>query len=549
MLQMTKPNRQLKIVGTVALLGSVAMSFADSSVVVLALPDLLKQFAVSIEQVAWVVTAYNVALAAAAFAVGRTAFRSMGAARLARTGGVIFLASSALCAVSPSVWILVVSRSVQGVGAGLLLVGALPLMRALAATPERGTALWVGAGVFGSALGPAAGGLLTEGFSWPAIFYAQVPVAAFGLVAAMKTSSEPPEPNIRRVHVRKRRIVQSLALASASAALVGLLFLVVVELIDVWRLSPLRAAGVISVLPLAALLAQPWSRAGGSARVVAGAVLIAGGLVGMALVPARSLGWVVAAVAMSGLGLGLLLAKLTARVLAGDGTDVGRAAETIWIRHIGLVVGLLVITPLLAADLSAAGNSAKLRGVSVVLDAPVPVSTKLRLAVTLAPVIAEPAQGGLPDLSKAVSATHDRSLTMVGTELDRVVTASITRGFRRAFLVAALFGILAVCSALASRRRWSIRATLAPSMAVIATGALVGSEAARGGISFGTKPHLLPPCSQHHLQASGGETQQFLLGGLDVISCRLHKGREQTLVDLAKNDVGVNLLTALAGRK
>ena len=126
-----------------ALLALVAVAFADSSVVVLALPALLRQFDVSITSVAWVVTAYNLALAVVAFAYARAGSRSREAARTAYVGGVVFLVASLACAVASSVWLLVGFRVVQGAGAAVLLVGSLPLIRRLASTPQRGTALQV----------------------------------------------------------------------------------------------------------------------------------------------------------------------------------------------------------------------------------------------------------------------------------------------------------------------------------------------------------------------------------------------------------------------
>ena len=141
-----------------ALVAAVAIAFADSAIVVLALPDLLRQYDVSITSVAWVVTAYNVAVALAALGLGLG--RRFDPTRLALVGGVVFVASSLVCAVAPSVWLLIVFRACQGVAAAALLVGSLPVMRSLA--PSRGAALWAGAGVFGAALGPALGGALTE---------------------------------------------------------------------------------------------------------------------------------------------------------------------------------------------------------------------------------------------------------------------------------------------------------------------------------------------------------------------------------------------------
>src|SRR5262249_61705671 len=108
-------------------------------------------------------------------------------------------------------------------------------------------------------------------------------------------------------------------------------------------------------------------------------------------------------------------------------------AQAVWIRHAGLVVGLLVITPVLTADLVAAGDKAKLRGISVALDAPAPAETKLRLAVHLVPVLAR-TQKELPNLTKAVASEHDPALTAAGRQLDHGARATITSACQRPFL-------------------------------------------------------------------------------------------------------------------
>jgi predicted MFS family arabinose efflux permease len=487
-----------------ALVAAVAIAFADSAIVVLALPDLLAQYDVSINGVAWVVTAYNVALALGALALAFFG-RRFDPARLALAGGVVFTIASLVCAVAPDVWVLIAFRAVQGVAAAGLLVGALPVMRSLA--PGRGAALWAGAGVFGTALGPALGGALTEGFSWRAIFYAQAPVAALGAVALVGLRGR----SAWAGEAAPRARLGSVALAFVSAALVGLLFLAVVLLVDVWRLSPLGAGAAVSVIPLATLLAAPVAaRAGGSA-VAAGAVLLAAGLAGMAFLPARGLAWVVVTLAIAGLGFGLIMPRLT-RTTTG--------ANAVWIRHAGLVVGLLVITPVLTADLTAAGDKAKLRGISVALDAPAPAETKLKLAVHLVPVLGR-TQKELPSFTKAVASEHDPALSAIGRELDNVVQATITRAFRRSFLIAALFALLAALTVAVSARRLRLSAA-----AVLVGIVLVGTELASGAATYGTRPKLYAPCAERPSQGIG-------LAALDFVACRLHKSREQLVADVA----------------
>jgi hypothetical protein len=274
------------------------------------------------------------------------------------------------------------------------------------------------------------------------------------------------------------------------------------------------------------LLVAPVAARAGPSAVAAGAVLLAAGLAGMAFLPARGLGWVVVALAIAGLGFGLIMPRLT-RMTTG--------ANAVWIRHAGLVVGLLVITPVLTADLIAAGDKAKLRGISIALDAPASVNTKLKLAVHLAPVLSR-TQKELPSFTKAVASEHDPALTSIGRELDHVVQASITRAFRRSFLIAALFAVLAAVTLAVSARRVRL-----PAAAVLVGVALVSVELASGATTYGTKPKLLPPCAERPSESSG-------LAALDFVACRFHKSREQFVADVAAAGVSaLDFLKQLSG--
>ena len=167
---------------------AVAVAFADSAIVVLALPELLGEFHASIQGVAWVVTAFNLAVVVAALALLPRAGRR-DAARVTRLGLLIFLVASGACALAPNIAVLLGLRIVQGLGAALLLGGALPLLAAFLGDRRRAIRVWALAGSLGAALGPAAGGLLTQAFDWRAIFIAQLPAAALGLLAVPRRAA------------------------------------------------------------------------------------------------------------------------------------------------------------------------------------------------------------------------------------------------------------------------------------------------------------------------------------------------------------------------
>ena len=195
---MTTLGRRLTLF---AILAAVAVAFADSSIVVLALPSLLQQFDTSVTAVAWVVTAYNLVLALVSLTL-IWLVRRVGPVLLVRTGCAMFLGASLGCGFSGSLSLLIVSRGVQGLGAALVLVGALPLVSALAKTPSRGSANWVGATVFGAAVGPACGGALTQLFSWHAIFFAQAPLPALAFLATF-AGREDLSPAVREHYARR----------------------------------------------------------------------------------------------------------------------------------------------------------------------------------------------------------------------------------------------------------------------------------------------------------------------------------------------------------
>ena len=90
-------------------------------------------------------------------------------------------------------------------------------------------------------------------------------------------------------------------------------------------------------------------RVGSTAGAAAGALLLAAGLVALALLPAVSHRWAAAALAVCGAGFGLLVPPLTAGSIAGEHGLGSAGAASVGARHIGLVVVLLIVAPLLSA--------------------------------------------------------------------------------------------------------------------------------------------------------------------------------------------------------
>lgn len=423
---------------------AVAFAFADSSIVVLALPELYGRFHTSIVGVSWVITAYNAAVAATALGLVLLVHRVDGRALLA-VGLSVFLAASIACALAQSVGFLVGARAVQGIGAALLLAAALPML---------GARLWTLVGTFGLALGPALGGVLTQAFDWRAIFVAQAPVAALGLLGAARSgglveeAAGPSPPGTLRAN---------LSLGLLFGALVGALFLAVLLVISVWDYSPIGGALVVSSLPAAAIAARPLEgRLTGPVAVGGGAALLAGGLIGLALLPSASVGLAVWALGLCGAGLGLALPVLSNAALEPGAGLTRSGTLTVGARHAGLVLALAVIAPLLASKVPAAGDRALLKGTAVLLDAPVGLDKKVPVALALGSAFARARAGETPDLTEpfdAHGAQHDSALAATRDRLVGAIESTITRASRSAFFVCAGFAALALLLSLASRRR------------------------------------------------------------------------------------------------
>lgn len=419
----------------------VAMVLADSAVVILALPAIYREFSATVVDVAWVVTAFNLALAVAAIPAAGLV-RRVGAARLCSVGLLLFAAASLGCALAPSLGVLIGARAVQGLAGAAAVCAALDLLPQSAGGDRGAARSWAAAGIAGAALGPALGGLLTQVFSWQAIFIVQVPMALVPAVVIGFNCERSPVPPAGRPH-----LAANAALALLSAGLTAASFLIVLLLIEGWRLSPIAAAAVVSVLPAAAILAGPLERRLGTARVraTAGTLVGAGGLAALGLMPAAGWWWTVPAQVLVGIGLALSLGGLTEAALAGRSRPALHGGVTIASRHAGIVVGLLLLTPVFMADLEVQSARAERKGVEMVIDSGIAPSTKLRLAVRLATDI-QRQPGRLPDVRRTIDALNvgrkERlALNALADRLDDRLDAAATSSFSRSFLLAALLAL------------------------------------------------------------------------------------------------------------
>jgi MFS family permease len=413
---------------------AIGLALADSSIVTLALPDVLREFDVEITTVAWVLTSYNLVLALAAVPAAYLAKRNPAAAFA--VGAVVFAAASLACGLASAFGVLVGARCVQAAGGALVVAAALDLLGESEGSETRAARIWAAAGVLGAALGPAIGGVLTETLGWEWIFLLQAPLALLPLAALRGFSwhAVPAPPG--RPHIGSNA-----ALLLLSGGLVAALFLLVLLLVDGWRMSPAAAGIVVTVMPLAAIVAGRFgSLAGGVAmRAATGVVLVSGGLCALALLPHAGWGWTVPPQLLVGAGIGLTLAALTERALAGRSQQVVHGGWTIASRHAGVVLGLLLLSPVFASALDRSQDEALRAGAAAVLDSRIPPLEKLRVAQDVL-VEVERADGEVPNVAAAFEDRPDTDeyrslLASLQDELERAVTDAFSGPF---FLAAAL---------------------------------------------------------------------------------------------------------------
>ena len=241
---------------TAALALAVALVLSDSSIVVLALPEIYRELDTSVSAVTWVLISFNLVMALAAVPAAHLA-RRIGPGRAAAVGLAVFAGASLACGASNKLATLIAARCVQALGGALAITAVLELLPATVGSERRATVIWVGAGATGAALGPAIGGLLTELVSWQSIFLFQVPVAIVAAAPILAVARHEAETGIVESELQRTgrpHLLASLALALISAAMTAALFLLVLLLIEGWRFSPIAAALVVTVMPLSALL-------------------------------------------------------------------------------------------------------------------------------------------------------------------------------------------------------------------------------------------------------------------------------------------------------
>jgi EmrB/QacA subfamily drug resistance transporter len=194
------------------------MVVLDGTIVNVALPSIQKDLGLDEANLQWIVNAYALVFGGFLLLGGR-AGDLLGRKRLFLIGLVIFTAASLLNGLATSSGMLIGFRALQGLGAALISPAALSIIATSfreGAERAKALAVWAAIAIGGSAVGLILGGFLTQYFSWPWIFFVNVPVGIVGFVLSLRLI-----PESRDEHAHR-----SFDLAGAVSITAGLMTLV-----------------------------------------------------------------------------------------------------------------------------------------------------------------------------------------------------------------------------------------------------------------------------------------------------------------------------------
>jgi MFS family permease len=297
---------------------AAALLQLDGTVITVALPNVSRSLHVSSSSTAIILSAYFVAYAVVLFPGGRLVDK-LGARRVALLGLLIFAAGAAAGALVDNLTLLVLTRVVQGIGAGLVSPAA--LAGAVSGFPpeRRGTALgiWGASAGMANLIGPLLGGVLTVAFGWRAAWWALVPLALAAAYAVVRLV-----PSIVHYNPAGARDKVLNATVAAAASVAALTFAVMIGTFYLAEQYLQRSVG--------------YSALGASAVLVIVAFLVgAGAPVAGRLVDAR--GEAMPAV------LGFVLAGVGLAILAIPGVSLHGLGTVLALVPVGLGLGMLFV--------------------------------------------------------------------------------------------------------------------------------------------------------------------------------------------------------------
>ena len=178
-------NRRRWVVLNISI--GVYMSTLDASIVNISLPTIIQSLNTHLTAVAWVVMGYLIVITGCLLLMGRLS-DLFGQRRIYLLGFLTFTVGSALCGFSPTIYFLIGSRMLQGLGASALMANGPAIMTTAFPESERGKALGITGSVVsaGFLTGPILGGFLVEHLGWRSVFFINLPIGAIGIYLSSK---------------------------------------------------------------------------------------------------------------------------------------------------------------------------------------------------------------------------------------------------------------------------------------------------------------------------------------------------------------------------
>jgi len=173
------------VLGTVAVSLAVFMNVLDTAIANVSIPAISGDVGVAPDQGTWVITSFGVANAISVPLTGWLT-RRFGQIKLFTAATVLFVLASWLCGMASSLGALITFRVLQGAVAGPMIPLSQSIMMSSYRRDRQGTALglWSVTSLVAPVVGPVLGGWITDNYSWPWIFYINIPVGIFAVVVS-----------------------------------------------------------------------------------------------------------------------------------------------------------------------------------------------------------------------------------------------------------------------------------------------------------------------------------------------------------------------------
>ncbi|GKX65216.1 MFS transporter [Inconstantimicrobium mannanitabidum] len=184
-------NKKHQLISFVAIILGFFMALLDTTVVNITLPKMAEYFNTTMDQISWVVNAYNLATAVIIITASRLGDQ-FGRKKLFVAGVFLFTISSLLCGISNSLQLLILFRTIQGLAAAFVVTIAAPLSVEIF-PPEKSRAimaLWGAFSGLAAASGPSIGGIVTQFFNWRYIFFINIPIGCICILLTIKFIKE-----------------------------------------------------------------------------------------------------------------------------------------------------------------------------------------------------------------------------------------------------------------------------------------------------------------------------------------------------------------------